>query len=223
MALKDVFSYSIDRPVRCSTGAGRRPRSRWRSTCRHCPCRGGVELLRRLFEPTRLAASRHEPARTRSRRFPTVGAIRATSIVRLTGEHLRLSDALNHLYVLLPVLDDGKHYWVSNDEVDKLIRAGQRMAGHASRQGAHQPRRYLGPSTRADPVGDRPAGRDRRHRSSNSSTTPSTARSTSMPRIAPSRSPNSGAARCSRPCAPVRRPNGWAIFGCGEGAARARP
>jgi 3' terminal RNA ribose 2'-O-methyltransferase Hen1 len=43
--------------------------------------------------------------------------------VRLTGD-LRLADALNHLYVLLPVLDDAKHYWVSNDEVDKLIRAG---------------------------------------------------------------------------------------------------
>src|SRR6185437_14866245 len=44
--------------------------------------------------------------------------------VRLTGD-MRLADALNHLYVLLPVLDDAKHYWVSNDEVDKLIRAGE--------------------------------------------------------------------------------------------------
>jgi 3' terminal RNA ribose 2'-O-methyltransferase Hen1 len=43
--------------------------------------------------------------------------------LRLNGE-LRLKDALNHLYVLLPVLDDAKHYWVSTDEVDKLIRAG---------------------------------------------------------------------------------------------------
>jgi 3' terminal RNA ribose 2'-O-methyltransferase Hen1 len=37
---------------------------------------------------------------------------------------MRLADALNHLYVLLPVLDDAKHYWVSPDEVDKLVRAG---------------------------------------------------------------------------------------------------
>lgn len=44
--------------------------------------------------------------------------------LRLTGE-LRLADALNHLYVLLPVLDDAKHYWVSPDEVDKLVRAGE--------------------------------------------------------------------------------------------------
>ncbi len=42
----------------------------------------------------------------------------------LTGT-LRLADALNHLYVLLPVLDDSKHYWVAPDEVEKLLRAGE--------------------------------------------------------------------------------------------------
>ncbi|GIJ50747.1 3' terminal RNA ribose 2'-O-methyltransferase Hen1 [Virgisporangium aliadipatigenens] len=36
----------------------------------------------------------------------------------------RLSEALNQVYVLLPVLDDEKHYWVAPDEVDKLLRAG---------------------------------------------------------------------------------------------------
>jgi 3' terminal RNA ribose 2'-O-methyltransferase Hen1 len=36
--------------------------------------------------------------------------------------------------VLLPVLDDAKHYWVSTDEVDKLIRAGgDWLAGHPAR------------------------------------------------------------------------------------------
>ena len=42
----------------------------------------------------------------------------------LTGT-ARLSDALKQLYVLLPVLDDTKHYWVGDDEVDKLARAGE--------------------------------------------------------------------------------------------------
>jgi 3' terminal RNA ribose 2'-O-methyltransferase Hen1 len=42
----------------------------------------------------------------------------------LTGT-VRLADALNHLYVLLPVLDDAKHYWVAPDEIDKLLRAGE--------------------------------------------------------------------------------------------------
>jgi 3' terminal RNA ribose 2'-O-methyltransferase Hen1 len=54
--------------------------------------------------------------------------------LRLTGT-LRLADALNHLYVLLPVLDDAKHYWVSTDEVDKLVRAGGGwLAGHPERE-----------------------------------------------------------------------------------------
>jgi 3' terminal RNA ribose 2'-O-methyltransferase Hen1 len=43
--------------------------------------------------------------------------------LRLTGT-LRLADALSHLYVLLPVLDGVKHYAVTPDEVDKLLRAG---------------------------------------------------------------------------------------------------
>jgi 3' terminal RNA ribose 2'-O-methyltransferase Hen1 len=52
---------------------------------------------------------------------------------RLTGR-LRLADALSHLYVLLPVLDDTKHYWVADAEVDKLIRAGTGwLAGHPER------------------------------------------------------------------------------------------
>ena len=66
--------------------------------------------------------------------------------LRLTGE-VRLADALNHLYVLLPVLDDAKHYWVSNDEVDKLIRAGgDWLAGHPDKELIT--RRYLSHSKR---------------------------------------------------------------------------
>ncbi len=61
--------------------------------------------------------------------------------VRLTGD-MRLADALNHLYVLLPVLDDAKHYWVSSDEVGKLVRAGGGwLAAHPEK--ALITRRYL--------------------------------------------------------------------------------
>jgi 3' terminal RNA ribose 2'-O-methyltransferase Hen1 len=84
------------------------------------PCRGGADLLRRLFEPLgwQVAASTSPLDPT----IPEWGASRYLDL-RLVGE-IRLADALNHLYVLLPVLDDAKHYWVSSDEVDKLIRAG---------------------------------------------------------------------------------------------------
>jgi 3' terminal RNA ribose 2'-O-methyltransferase Hen1 len=37
---------------------------------------------------------------------------------------MRLAEALSHVYVLLPVLDDAKHYWVGDEEVDKLLRVG---------------------------------------------------------------------------------------------------
>jgi hypothetical protein len=37
----------------------------------------------------------------------------------------RLSELLTHLYVLVPVVDDQKHYWVGDDEVEKLLRRGE--------------------------------------------------------------------------------------------------
>ncbi|NET33678.1 MAG: 3' terminal RNA ribose 2'-O-methyltransferase Hen1, partial [Cyanothece sp. SIO1E1] len=43
--------------------------------------------------------------------------------VELQG-HLRLCELLSHLYVLVPVLDDDKHYWVSEEEITKLLRHG---------------------------------------------------------------------------------------------------
>ncbi|MGQ0631111.1 MAG: 3' terminal RNA ribose 2'-O-methyltransferase Hen1 [Sporichthyaceae bacterium] len=54
-----------------------------------------------------------------------------------------LADALSHLYVLIPVLDNSKHYWVSTDEVDKLLRtAGPWLGEHPERELIT--RRYLG-------------------------------------------------------------------------------
>ena len=102
------------------------------------PCRGGVELLRELFEPlgwqVEATAVPLDPA------VPHWGDSRYLD-TRLRGE-LRLSDALRQLYVLLPVLDGGKHYWVSTDEIDKLIRAGEGwLATHP--QKALITRRYL--------------------------------------------------------------------------------
>jgi len=84
------------------------------------PCRGGPELARRLFEPLGWQVEATPIALDET--LPEWGESRYVDL-RLTGE-LRLAEALNQLYVLLPVLDDAKHYWVSTDEVDKLIRSG---------------------------------------------------------------------------------------------------
>src|SRR5579864_4294929 len=44
--------------------------------------------------------------------------------VTLAG-NCRLCDLLTHLYVLIPVLDDDKHYWIGDDEVEKLLQRGK--------------------------------------------------------------------------------------------------
>lgn len=86
------------------------------------PARGGADLVRALFGPLGWASVDAEPVAL-DERFPQWGDSRYVRLV-LEGE-LRLADALRHLYVLLPVLDDAKHYWVAPDEVDKLLRAGE--------------------------------------------------------------------------------------------------
>lgn len=103
------------------------------------PCRGGPDLARRLFEPLGWEVeARPVPL---DEGFPEWGESRYVGLT-LRGTAL-LSDALNHLYVLLPVLDDAKHYWIAQDEVDKLIRAGEGwLHGHPER--GLISRRYLG-------------------------------------------------------------------------------
>jgi 3' terminal RNA ribose 2'-O-methyltransferase Hen1 len=85
------------------------------------PCRGGENLLRRLFEPLgyEVIAARHPL----DEKFPEWGESPYYT-VGLKGT-LRLSDLLTHLYVLIPVLDDDKHYWVGDAEVEKLLRHGE--------------------------------------------------------------------------------------------------
>ncbi|MFD6417995.1 3' terminal RNA ribose 2'-O-methyltransferase Hen1 [Streptomyces sp. NPDC060194] len=91
------------------------------------PARGGAALVHRLFAPLGWEVTAEPVALDPE--FPEWGESRYVRLV-LRGE-LRLADALRHLYVLLPVLDDAKHYWVSPDEVDKLLRAGDGwLAGH---------------------------------------------------------------------------------------------
>ncbi|GHH84764.1 3' terminal RNA ribose 2'-O-methyltransferase Hen1 [Streptomyces sulfonofaciens] len=91
------------------------------------PAAGGPALVRALFEPLGWTVTA-EPVPLDAA-FPSWGDSRYVRLV-LEGDQ-RLARALCHLYVLLPVLDDAKHYWVASDEVDKLLRAGEGwLPGH---------------------------------------------------------------------------------------------
>ncbi|HUR29063.1 MAG TPA: 3' terminal RNA ribose 2'-O-methyltransferase Hen1 [Planctomycetota bacterium] len=95
------------------------------------PCREGEPLLRKLFEPLGYAVA--TDALPLDEANPAWGASRYFAVT-LTAEK-RLCDLLAHLYVLLPVLDDDKHYWVGDDEVEKLVRRGEGwLAAHPERE-----------------------------------------------------------------------------------------
>ena len=99
--------------------------------------RTGARLVRRLFEPLGWTVA----ALTRD--FGPEGSWGPAPYVDLTlTGRVRLADALSQLYVLLPVLDNAKHYWVGSDEVAKLVRRGEGwLASHPER--ALIVRRYL--------------------------------------------------------------------------------
>jgi len=102
------------------------------------PCRGGEIFLRALFEPLgyQLSAKRHPL----DEQFPTWGESRYWSVTLCAKK--RLQDVLQHLYVLLPVLDDDKHYWVGKDEIEKLLLRGEGwLNSHPERE--EITRRYL--------------------------------------------------------------------------------
>jgi len=102
------------------------------------PCRGGEDFLRRLFEPLgyEVTAQGHPLDEA----FPEWG-MSSYFTVQLNGE-VRLQDLLAHIYVLVPVLDNEKHYWVGDDEVEKLLRHGSGwLSAHPEKE--EITRRYL--------------------------------------------------------------------------------
>lgn len=84
------------------------------------PVRGGEAVLKQLLEPLgyTVQAERHvldEQFNWGDSRYYTV-TLRNTC---------KLSDLLSHLYVLVPVFDNNKHYWIGEGEVDKLLDKGE--------------------------------------------------------------------------------------------------
>ncbi len=85
------------------------------------PCRGGEKLLRRLFEPLGYeVTARCLPL---DPRFPEWGDSSVFEVELKTQKELYR--VLRHLYILMPVLDNDKHYWVGQEEVEKLLERGQ--------------------------------------------------------------------------------------------------
>lgn len=85
------------------------------------PVRGGETVLQDLFAPLgySIEAERHtlDPA------FPEWGDSRYFT-VKLRNT-LTLQQLLSHLYILIPVCDNDKHYFIGKEEVEKLLAKGK--------------------------------------------------------------------------------------------------
>lgn len=83
--------------------------------------KGGEILIRKFFEPlgyeielSRLALDK---------KFPEWGESRYYNLKmknKITTKNL-----LSHLYVLIPALDNNKHYFINEDEIEKLLQKGE--------------------------------------------------------------------------------------------------
>lgn len=95
------------------------------------PCRGGEPLLRALFEPLGYAVRARAVALGEDEHLRDGGPYLAVELARTAP----LRELLSHLYVLIPVLDDDKHYYIGDEEVDKLLRFGEGwLSGHPERE-----------------------------------------------------------------------------------------
>lgn len=146
-----LFDYVNDRPYVCSSfmstalarvfGTAMKGRCEKKpelvqmplelSACIHMlPCRGGVSLAKEIFEPLGYAVS--TVSGLLDEKFPEWGE---SCYVDLTiSGRVTLSGLLNHLYVLIPVFDRHKHYYMGEDEIGKLLDHGQGwLSAHPAR------------------------------------------------------------------------------------------
>jgi 3' terminal RNA ribose 2'-O-methyltransferase Hen1 len=85
------------------------------------PSRGREGFLRGLFEPLGYQVNVRRLALDEA--FPDWGNSSYFDVELI--HTIKLSDLLSHLHVMIPVLDDDKHYYVNEDEIEKLLRHGE--------------------------------------------------------------------------------------------------
>ncbi|WP_166831602.1 3' terminal RNA ribose 2'-O-methyltransferase Hen1 [Thalassoroseus pseudoceratinae] len=102
------------------------------------PVRGGEGFLHRMFEP--LGYTVEAVQHSLDEQFPEWGESPYYSAT-ISGTKT-LSELLTHLYVLVPVFDNEKHYFVGEDELEKLLsKGGGWLASHPEKE--QITRRYL--------------------------------------------------------------------------------
>lgn len=85
------------------------------------PVKGGEVLLKALFEPLgyTINAVQHPLDTT----YPDWGNSRYFTVE--LNNQVTLQQLLSQLYVLIPVCDNDKHYWVNQEEIEKLLAKGK--------------------------------------------------------------------------------------------------
>ena len=126
------------RPLEGTARNWPRRRFRWwpRSTC--SPAGAARSFLREVFDPLgyEVTAVRYPLDET----FPDWGPSPYYSVT--LSKTATLSELLTHLYVLIPVFDNFKHYYVGQEELEKLLKQGEGwLASHPKREAIV--RRYL--------------------------------------------------------------------------------
>src|SRR5207247_1509468 len=102
------------------------------------PVRGGERFLHAVFEP--LGYEVEAIPYPLDERFPEWGESPYFSVT--IRKSTKLAELLTHLYVLIPVFDNRKHYWIGDDEMEKLLAKGEGwLADHPEKE--EITRRYL--------------------------------------------------------------------------------
>jgi 3' terminal RNA ribose 2'-O-methyltransferase Hen1 len=104
---------------------------RWEVSLPVVACDAGEDLITRIFAPLGYEVTAERLPLDLA--FPTWGSSNLYSL-RFSGEQT-LQAVLSHLYVLLPVLDNAKHYYIEASETEKLLRhGGAWLAAHPERK-----------------------------------------------------------------------------------------